>query len=317
MSNLLSIIVVNHNTRDVLRNCLDSILKNAPAAPHTITVVDNCSSDGSAEMVEKEFPSVKVQKLPENVGFSRANNYAIKTCSSPYLLLLNSDTLVFPKTIDRLLNFAKNHDEAGIIGCRQLDSERRLKHSWGKFPTLPRELIRKIIHHRLELNGTVIRDYLDSKYNDASEIDWVSGSCMMVKHEALCEIGLLDERFFLYFEDIDWCERMQRAGWKVYYYPGAEIIHFGGISANKNKEKALVAYRESQLYFSKKYFRRFTHIILKSLLFIKTLINLLKLQFLKFMGRRNFREEKINLLLRAHRRILSLLVSDYPELGED
>ena len=261
----LSIVIASYDTVDFLEPCLESIYRFPPRVDFEVLVVDNHSPDGSAGMVRERFPQVRLQVLETNIGFARANNLALRSARGRYLLLLNSDTRVLEGSLDGLLAALQRNPDVGVVGCKQLDGNRQLQLTWGRFPTFFSEMVRKVLHWRLRTDGSQVRDYLDRKYHGASTVDWVSGSCLLARREAVQEGGLLDENLFLYFEDIDWCRRIQNEGWRVLYEPGVQIIHYGGVSASRHLIDALVAYRCSQLYFCRKYFGPGALTLLKAL----------------------------------------------------
>jgi len=251
---VLSIVIVNYDTRNILRECLASIYQHPPSASFEVLVVDNASPDGSGEMVQHEFPQVRLLLLSENTGFARANNLGLQEARGDLLLLLNSDTRVLAGSLDGLIAAMEKHPQAGVVGCKQLDARGRLQLTWGRFPTFYREILRKVIHWRLRIDGSQVRDYLHRKYSSSAQVDWVAGSCLMARRDAVRDAGLLDVNIFLYFEDIDWCRRIQRQGWQILYEPRVKIFHHGGATAARHLIDALVAYRRSQFYFCRKYF---------------------------------------------------------------
>jgi len=266
----LSIVIVNYNTRDYLQECLHSIYEHPPRLSFEVFVVDNHSSDGSCQMVRECFPQVKTVAFERNLGYVKANNHAIRDSAGRFLLLLNSDTRMRSGSLDALVDFMRERPDAGIVGCKQVDMHDRLQLTWGKFPSLKNEIIRKAMHQRLVVNGSTVRDYLSQKYQETCDVDWVAGSCMMVRREVCREVGLMDENIFMYFEDIDWCHRVKKADWRIYYTPRIEFVHHGGASSDRNKIDALVEYRKSQFYFTRKYFGRPSVILLKVLMGIKS-----------------------------------------------
>jgi len=268
----LSILIVSYDTADLLEECLGSIFEHPPEVPFEVIVVDNGSPDDSAERVRRSFPRVRLLELPHNVGFARANNVALREAHGRALLLLNSDTRVFAGSLDGMLQALHANPSVGVVGCKQLDRERQLQLTWGRFPSFFNEVMRKVLHWRLRIDGMQVREYLDRKYHASSRVDWVSGSCLLARREAIEEAGLLDENIFLYFEDIDWCRRIQQCGWGIQYEPGVRIIHYGGESAKRHLIDALVAYRRSQFYFCRKYFGRAALLVLKALVGVKSLL---------------------------------------------
>jgi GT2 family glycosyltransferase len=273
---VLSVIIINFKTPDYTFECVQSIFDNVPAIGFEVIVVDNGSEDGSLEWIREAFPQVLCIQTGANLGFSKANNLGIHNARGEYVLLLNSDTKILDQSLDRLLEYLSSHPQAGVVGPRQVDGEGKLQLSWGSFPTLVSELFRKLIHYRLSINDLKVRDYLEEKYAGPTQVDWVSGSCLLARKKALLEAGFLDERFFMYFEDIDLCRRIQNAGWQIHYNSDWTILHYGGASAKKNILHVLVEYRKSQLYFTRKYYGWKGVTVLKMLLLCKSLIHFIR-----------------------------------------
>lgn len=273
---LLSIVIINFETPTYTFECIQSIFENAPSVNFEVVVIDNGSKDGSLERIRDTFPQILCIETGANLGFSKANNLGINNARGEYILLLNSDTKILDNSLDKMLEHLLSHSKAGVVGPRQIDGQGKLQLSWGSFPTLVSELSRKLIHYRLSINDLKVRDYLEEKYAGKTQVDWVSGSCLLARKKVLFEAGLLDERFFMYFEDIDLCRRVQQAGWQIHYNSDWTILHYGGVSARKNILHVLVEYRRSQLYFTRKYYGRPGVAILKILLIGKSLIHFLR-----------------------------------------
>jgi len=251
----LSIIIVNYNLKEYLRECLSSI-RQYPGNNHTTEaiVVDNNSSDGSLDMVAREFPEVKTIALSSNRGFSAANNEGMHKSQGENILLLNNDAKIFENTIDYIIEYLDANPAIGCLGCRHVGTNGRSQLTWGEFPSIWTEIKRKITHTLINFGGQLYRWYFEKKYSGAFEVDWVSGSCLAVKREVCERIGLLDENILIYFEDIDWCTKIKRAGWKVVHHSKIPVFHYGGQSAKKFSGLANYQYRVSQLYFWKKYY---------------------------------------------------------------
>ena len=229
----LSVVFLNYNTRDLTRQALSSVLAAAEGLEVEIFVVDNASADGSADMVAEEFPQVKLICNEANVGFAAGNNVALRQVAGEYALLINTDTIVRRDALRTMVEFLDAHPEAGACGCKILDPDGTLQlDSRRGFPTPLAAFCKMSGLSRLFPKHPLIAHYhmtyLDPE--QTAEVEVLSGSCMMVRKAAMDEVGLLDEDYFMYGEDIDWCYRFHQAGWKIYYVPTTEIIHFRGES---------------------------------------------------------------------------------------
>ncbi len=245
----LSIVIVNWNTRDLLSQCLESIFGTTQKANLEIFVVDNGSIDGSGRMVKERFPAVRLIENRRNVGFARANNQALKISEGKYLLLLNPDAQVKGKAIEELISFMEEHSMAGISGAQLLNSNGSRQNSIANFPSLATELLNKSLLRRLfpkKFPGK------EKDYYEPIEVDSVIGACMMVRRQAVDQVGSLDEDYFLFLEETDWCFRMKKAGWKIYHVPQAKVDHLQGKSAEEVKRKARVEYYRSRYHFFRK-----------------------------------------------------------------
>ncbi|MDI6763998.1 MAG: glycosyltransferase family 2 protein [Thermodesulfobacteriota bacterium] len=245
----LSIIIVSWNTKALLIQCLKSIHQEMGNGEREVFVVDNGSVDRSVESVREEFPEVIVIQNPMNLGFAKANNQALSLSKGKYTLLLNPDTQVKEGAIETLKTFMDNHPEAGVAGAQFLNSDGSKQNSIANFPSLATEL----------LNKSLLRWFFPKTFpgkerniSEPIEVDSVIGACMMVRREAMGQVGLLDEDYFLFLEETDWCYRIKRAGWKIYHHPQAETYHFQGKSAEKDKKRAKVEYYRSRYQFFKK-----------------------------------------------------------------
>lgn len=246
----LSIIIVNWNTRDLLAQCLQSVYDTVQGLEFEVFVVDNGSSDGSAAMVREWFPQVHLIENQENVGFARANNQAIRQSTGRYVLLLNPDTEVQPGALEMLVHFMEEHSQAGAAGARLLNPDGTLQPWCDPAPTLSRESWR--LFHL-----DVFWPY--GRYNMATwdlrtprEVDVVPGACLIIRQEALDQVGLLDEDYFIYSEEVDLCYRLRQAGWRIYWVPQSEVIHYGGQSTQQvAAEMFLRLHQGKVLYFRK------------------------------------------------------------------
>jgi GT2 family glycosyltransferase len=245
----LSIIIVNWNTENLLLQSLGFIYQRLKGVEVEIFVVDNGSVDGSVSELRKAFPSVHFIENERNLGFAKAVNQGLQKASGRYVLLLNPDTQVKFGAIERLVSFMDSNSDVGVAGAQLLNSNGSKQNSIANFPSLATEL----------LNKSLLRWLFPKKfpgkerdYSGPIEVDSVIGACMVVRREALDRVGLLDEDYFLFLEETDWCYRMKRAGWKIYHIPQAEVYHFQGKSAETEKKRAKVEYYRSRYHFFKK-----------------------------------------------------------------
>jgi GT2 family glycosyltransferase len=251
----IAVIVVNWNAREDLRACLRSLEAEPPSSvSHSVWVVDNASTDGSADMVQAEFPDVHLFANSENVGFSRANNQAIAQSDSRYVFLLNSDATIHPGALETLVRWADENPQTGIIGPKVLNPDGTLQFSCRRFPSLEAGFFRNTYLGRLFPNNKPSQDYLMSEFDHATTrtVDWVSGCAMLIRQETIAQIGSLDERFYMYCEDVDLCERAGRFGWNVAYLPDALVTHAIGRSSDKDAEKMIWEFHRSWYEFDKK-----------------------------------------------------------------
>ena len=268
----LSVIIVNWNTKDLLCQCLDSLNQVAKKVEMEIFVVDNGSMDGSGEAIRERFPGVKLVENQINLGFAKANNQALRLAKGKYVLLLNPDTQIKGMAIEEMISLMSAHPEVGVVGGQLLNSDGSKQNSIANFPSLATELLNKSILRRLfpeKFPGK------EKSYLGPIEVDSVIGACMMVRLEAIEQVGLLDEDYFLFLEETDWCYRMKKGSLKIYHIPQAEIFHSQGRSAEKNKEKAKIEYYRSRYHFFRKNRGRFQWTILHIGLLIRLGIELI------------------------------------------
>jgi hypothetical protein len=300
---MISIIIVSWNTASFLENCLNSILANPPTSSSEIWVVDNASSDDSPRMVREKFPQVHLVENRENVGFARANNQAIRHCTGNYVLLLNPDTLVASGALQSLVDFLDKHPEAGAAGPRILNPDGSLQVSSHPRPTLSRELWRLL--HLDSVSPYAMYPRIKWETNRPQEADVLSGACLLLRKEVLEQVGFLDEDFFIYSEEVDLCYRIQRAGWRMYWIPQAEVVHFGGQSTQQvPTEMFLHLYHSNIKYFRKHYGWSATQIY-KLILRIAALSRLILAPFVIF-EHSSRRQKHLTLVDRYWRLLLAL-----------
>ncbi|MHC4396281.1 MAG: glycosyltransferase family 2 protein [Planctomycetota bacterium] len=251
----VSIVIVSWNTNDILRKCLLSVCEQTRDIMLEVIVVDNASTDGSTEMVKKNFSSVILIENSKNLGFSTANNQGIAIAKGRYVLLLNSDTIILNDVISKTVSFADNNPDAAVVGCKVLNPDRSLQPSCFMFPSILNMLLSTTYLYKIfsknKFFGRERMTWWDR--SDSRQVDAVTGCFMVVRREAIEQVGLLDEQFFMYGEETDWCYRFKQAGWKVLFTPTGEIIHFGNQSAISRLESMLLQLRGSILIFMKKH----------------------------------------------------------------
>ena len=260
----LNISIVSYNTKALLKDCLNSIYKNTGKYEFEVIVVDNNSEDGSVAMVEKEFPQVKLIRNRENVGFARANNQVIRQSKGRYILLLNSDTVVISDALSKMISFMDNHPEAGAVGGKVFRPDltaqpstricldlRTLFISFFDLKKLVPPAYRRFVVKLLgPLLGKTVCSYVDCYLDEEGPrlVDEVQGACFCVRREVVEQVGLLDENFFMYYEDIDWSIRIRKEGWRLYILPEAPIIHHVQQSVKKAFNRTFVARCKSSYY---------------------------------------------------------------------
>jgi len=260
----LSVVTVSWNTRDLLRECLESLkqeLDNLPQVKSEVFLIDNDSHDGSAQMVASEHPWVHLIVNKENLGFAKANNQAFKLAKSEFVLLLNPDTKVLPGAIGTLIEFLQSKPEAGIVAPMLLNSDMSVQRSCRKFPTFTNMLYELIGLSKMFKPGTAagakFREYkmLDWEHDDEREVDQPEGACLLLRQSVIDQVGVLDEGFFMLFEEVDWCYRIKKAGWQIWFTPRAKIIHHYGQSIKQVKAKMILSSHKGLFRFWHKHYR--------------------------------------------------------------
>ncbi len=268
----LSIIIVNWNTKEYLLRCLKSVFRSEKSSSWEVIVVDNGSQDGSEKEAIRLFPKIRLIANEKNLGFAKATNQGINYASGRYLLLLNPDTEVRAGSLEALVAFMESHPDAGIAGVQLLNGDGSRQNSIANFPSLATELFNKSLLRRLFPERFPGKE---RNYSGPIEVDSVIGACLITRQEAVNQVGTLDEDYFLFFEETDWCYRMKRGGWKVYHLPQAEVVHFQGKGSEAKKREAKVEYYLSRYHFFRKNRGDFQWLLLLIGLMVK-----LKIEFL-------------------------------------
>jgi GT2 family glycosyltransferase len=260
MTPRLSIVVVNFNGAGHLENCLRSLTQNLPAISTELVVVDNASEDGSAAVV-RAFPAARLIELPTNLGFSAGNNAGIRATTGELVLLLNNDTVVPKGAIERLVARLEADRSAAIAGPRLVDGLGDVELSFGPMISPLAELRQKLVTALHARGFPPVSSWVERRTRREQYVDWVSGACLLVRRQVAEEVGLLDERFFLYTEDVDFCASVRARGWRVLFTPAAEIVHLRGRSRARAARPAELAYRRSQLAFYEKHHPRWVPLL--------------------------------------------------------
>jgi GT2 family glycosyltransferase len=255
----VTIVIVSFNVREHLARCLQSLTNAPPAAPHEVIVVDNASGDGTVAMVHERWPSVRVVALDHNVGFAAANNVGIRETragGSPLLLLLNCDTIVPSGVVDRLIDRLMATPAAAVAGPRLVDTVGVRELSWGQMLTPWVELRQKLVVDLHQRGTGLARRIVQRRTERERLVDWVSGACLLVWRADAEAVGLLDERYFMYLEDVDFCAAHRARGRAILFTPVAEVVHARGRSRAGSPGMVEAAYRRSQLAFYAKHLPR-------------------------------------------------------------
>lgn len=269
----LSIIIVSWQSKDFLSQCLRSIYQTAPGLPREIIVVDNNSSDGTVEQIQKEFPLVKIISNKENLGFARANNQGIAMAQGQYLLLLNPDTVLNPEALRRLFDFVAAHPRCGVAGPQLLNPGGSFQVSCRHFPSLLTAISSGLVKAEKPLKRE-------------KEVDFVQGACMLIREKVIEDIGGLDESSFLFAEEIDYCWRARKAGWQVFSLPAAQVIHYGGQSTKKWADPGEVDRQAyiSTLKFYKRHHNFLAFRLFYFLIWLSIIMKLVKWRICLFMA---------------------------------
>lgn len=256
---VLSIVIVNWNTRDYLRACLLSIEAYPPQVEHEVIVIDNASPDGSADMVRSEFPGAHLIANTDNKGYAEGNNQGIEIAHGRCLLLLNPDVKVKKGALDALIGFADDHPDAAAVGCRLVGEDGTVQRSLRSFPEPWGVLFEYTKLSKLFPRSRRFASYRMTwfDYDRELEVDQPMGSCLLLSRRAIEQIGMFDQEFPIFFNEVDWLYRARQSGWRVWFTPAAEVIHAGGASTRQRKP-AMVreSHRSMKLFYQKHYRRR-------------------------------------------------------------
>jgi len=256
---VISVIIVSWNASKFLEECIDSLSRGV-ALPYEVIVVDNASSDGSPEMLAAKFPWVQLIQSGANLGFSKGNNLGLRQSRGKYYALVNSDVNVFPDCLDKLSRFLDEHPDVGMVGPRVLSGDGRLQISCRRFPNLWNSACEVFRLHKLFPSSAFFggEEMFFFDHRKLCEVEVLSGCFIVARRSAVEQFGLLDESFFFYAEDVDWCRRCTQSGWKILFCPDAESIHYGGGSSSNDPKRFAATQLKARLHLWAKYYSIFS-----------------------------------------------------------
>lgn len=267
----ISIIIVSWNTKALLQQCLESLLQDIGLEySNLVFVVDNNSSDASAEMVRSKFPTVNLIANKDNLGFGKANNQVLRQLTTQYVFLLNPDTKILPGSIKKLIEFADQHPRAGIVAPQLLNEDLTIQRSCRTFPSLPNMFYELSGLSKLFPKIKTFRNYkmLDFDHQTARQVDQPEGAGLLIRKAVLDEVGVFDEKFFMLFEEVDLCYRIKKAGWDIWFYPESKITHYYGQSIKQVKAKMIISSHKGMYHYWSKHHQRWYQIIFKPFLWL-------------------------------------------------
>jgi len=257
----VTVIIVSFNTKEELEACLASMAAAPPAVAHRIVVVDNASSDGTPAAVRQNWPVVRLIASDRNLGFAAANNLAIREADTEFVLLLNSDTLVPAGAIDALVGALESDPGAAAVGPRLVGADGRPEISFGPMMGPFNELRQKVLGRLYDRRVAAAVSRVTRMTRERQYPDWVSGACLLVRRADALAAGLLDDRYFLYAEDVDFCAALRSIGRRILFTPDAEVVHLRGASGRKRRVETNYAYRRSQLAFYERHHPRWAPVL--------------------------------------------------------
>lgn len=297
----LTIIIVSWNTSGLLSQCLSSIYETGSRFAFEVIVVDNGSTDDSVSMMGERFPAVKVICNQRNLGFASANNQGLEIGKGRYFMLLNSDTIVLPGALDALIEMADQNPCVGVLGPKLLNMDGSLQKSWASFPSFLSEVLGQNFRSRTPV----------PQLSNTFEVDWIMGACMLVRSEVVQNVGKLDADYFFYSEETDWCFRIKKQNWKIWYTTDTAIYHLGGGSTRRGSVIHLVRLYQAKLLYFKKNHGNLASTLLRFGLAVSNLVGVLRR--LIFINWRD-REASLERIANQSKLVWYLLRNQYPEV---
>ncbi|NIM99458.1 MAG: glycosyltransferase [candidate division Zixibacteria bacterium] len=295
----LTISIVTANNKKLILDCLRSIYKTTKDLRTEIYVVINASSDNSDEAIKENFPEVNLIINHKKLGFTHNHNKVIKRSKGKYVLVLNDDTVILDGALKRIVDFMETFPDVGILGCKILNPDRSVQWSCGK------SFIHKFEYFKAGVLRAFVPFLLERHFRNTKEVSWVTGACLLARYEAIRDVGLFDENITIYYEDGDWCYRMIQAGWKVVFYPKAEIIHYYGQTRKQYLGEDTFIIYQSKLYFFSKHYSCITYDLVRMLTILEVILRYMKTSLHNFASQRAQRQE----LLGAYRQVIRLALA--------
>ena len=303
----VSFVIVNWNTAELLKNCIGSIYETVHNKEIEIIVVDNASIDNSIDLIKTNYPQVKIIPNSKNLGFSRAVNIGMRSSMGKYVILLNTDTLLQKNSVNKLIDYMDSNPNTGVCGGQLIYEDGRKQHSFDNYPSLLFELVNKSLLKRLLPN----RFYGKLKHFDEPvQVESIIGACFVISRACIEAIGLLDEDYFFFIEETDYCYRAKQKGFSVIHVPQAKIIHFQGVSAKKIPVRSRLEYFYSKHLFFKKNKPEFQFLLLIGLTFIKCMVKIVAYFILSVFTL--FLNENIKQKLKLYSNLLVAHLRFYP-----
>lgn len=265
----ISVIIVSWNVADLLRRCLSAIADHSAGLDCEIIVVDSASTDDTVAMVQRDFPGVHLIPRADNVGFPRGNNLGLAHATGDYLVLLNPDTEVVGDALATLVACLRDHPDVGLVGPELLNSDGSHQSSRRRFPTTATLFFESTWLQPLAPRRLLRRYYAEELPSDAAaDVDWVTGACMATRRDVVHRVGGMDEAYFMYSEELDWCRRIKAAGWRVRYLPAAQVIHHAGKSSEQAVTARHVNFNRARLRYTRLYHGRLVYAALRGWLLL-------------------------------------------------
>jgi GT2 family glycosyltransferase len=285
---MIDLVIVNYNSTELLHDCLASIKSSCNGSRPNVVVTDNGSKE-PIEYIRKTYSDITIVRNRENIGFSRAINAILSSTDAPYIVLLNPDTIVLTDHfLESIAAFMDVHPDVGILGPGVLDPDGCTQGSARSFPRFHsllfgrRSLLTKIFPQSRLASANILSK--NANNTEPLEVDWVSGACMVIRRRSVQQVGMMDDRFFMYWEDVDWCKRMWDRGWKVMYWPAVKIMHHVGGSSESRVFRSVLAFHKSALLYFNKHVKKYRSLLLPPI-YAAISLRFFGILFLQFMTR--------------------------------